>query len=1331
MNWKKGIRRTLLGLLALIVIVVVGGWIFIHTSYFNRLAISKIEQYAQKSTGEKLGIGKLAIRWVQLKVDMYNVVLQKPSMSPPPFFSCRHLSASIKILSLWHRKFAISELVLNQPAVHVLTSAQGASNLPHSTNTSAPQDGGKTSSTDQIFNLGIRHLVITSGEIDYNNQKYPLSADLRDLHAAAQFNVPEQAYRGSLAYDRGKVSARQLRPFEHDLQMDFVATRSALDVKSLRVATGRTRFSIHGTVADYAHPRVQAIYEAAIYTPDLARILNSPSIPAGDVSTTGSVRYDSGSRQPFLDAISVKGSLNAPTLLTNVSAVSVAAGQVQATYILQGGDLRVPKVTGYALGGSLNASFSMADLSTRREGRLNASVRGASLSQLTRFAQTKQRTPLGITGKTNAQVQAAWAGTFSNAVAHVRATIYGPLTPPSRNTIPVNGSLDVLYNGPRDTATFAPSMLRTQDAQISFSGTMSKHSSLSISANVPKLGELSPLISSLSSSSVAGGTSSEFDSLGLRGSAAFNGSVQGSPKSPRISGHFTGTHVFVKSAYFAQIQTGIDLGASGISIQNATMGDTMNGKLTINARVGLRNWSFTKTSPVSLQLNASAISVPDLLRLIGSKYNLPGKMDARISVHGSEQNPAGYADISLSGTSSRRANPIRKVLSQRKYLTIHLQGDGNLVHATAQLKVRAGQASATLAYAPKTEHYSGQVNAPSVDLSKLTFVQNRGLALAGIASFSATGDGTIKRPQLTANLQIPHLQFQGQQTISGIRSQFQIANQRAKFALTSTMVGGYVQARGEVALRDDYPVTASVDVRQLSIGPVLASYASRIPADLQGHVELHATLNGPLRQPKRIKAEVQIPSFNLAYRSVQLALAAPMKLRYANGVLAVSKTQVKGTDTNLTVQGTIPLKSAQPMNVSANGAVDLGLLESFGAGIRSSGRVIVNIAASGGIAHPAMRGEIQIASATFLSETYPLAVESLNGKIRVAGTRLEIEQLQGTIGGGSLTASGFVEYGSQAKFNLVAEAKSMRIRYPQGIRTLVDANLNFAGTSSSSLLSGRVLVDRLSFTQQFDIGTLMGQFSSQSPSTGPSPFEQNMKLKVAVASTDALNLTSSKLSIGGNFNLTIAGTAAEPVVLGRVALSQGVIFFMGKRYEIQGGTIQFANPVRTEPVLNVYAQTTVKQYTLTLNFVGPVDRLRTNYTSNPPLSSADIIHLVAFGTTEEQAATSPSTPANVAAESVLAQGVSSQVAGKLEKLTGISQITIDPLVTNSQANPGSQIAVQEQISGSLLLTFSTDVTNTQADTVEVQYTTPQHVRISILRDYNGGYALDVRLRKTF
>ncbi len=91
------------------------------------------------------------------------------------------------------------------------------------------------------------------------------------------------------------------------------------------------------------------------------------------------------------------------------------------------------------------------------------------------------------------------------------------------------------------------------------------------------------------------------------------------------------------------------------------------------------------------------------------------------------------------------------------------------------------------------------------------------------------------------------------------------------------------------------------------------------------------------------------------------------------------------------------------------------------------------------------------------------------------------------------------------------------------------------------------------------------------------------------------------------------------------------------------------------------------------------------------------------------------------------------VSGKLQNLTGLSQLTISPTAggTGNQSGPGAQIGVQEQVTGSLLLTFNTDVTATQNTAVELQYNATQHVSVSVLRDQNGGYALDVRIRKSF
>lgn len=1336
MDWKKHLRRGLIAVAALFLVILVAGYIFIHTRAFNRFMIRLATQKIAQSTGEKLDVGKVVIHWGQLKVDLYQVALLKPSMNHRPFFSCDHLAISAKILSLWQHKISLNEIVADHPVVDALLDRQGNSNFPHSSRPSS------SSSSDEFFDLGIRHLQVNSGEVDYNNQRLPVSADLHDLIANIHLNTASQTYEGSLSYDRGRVAPQDVVPFEHAVSLNFAATRSVFEVHSLSFSTGKTRLAARGTVTNYEQPRIEAAYDASIFTPDVARILDVPEIPAGQAHTTGDFEYDSRSSRPLLDSIYVAGHIDTPNVGVRVLGVSTAANRIQADYVLQRGDLRVRDISGQMVGGTAAGDFTMLDLSKERRASLNASLRGASLAALTRFAPTAQTERATLTGRATAAVQAAWSAVPNSAIAHVRASIYGPLTPPAANAIPVNGSLDLQYNAGRDLLVFAPSSVRATNTEVFFDGTIGKSSSLKIQAKTDDLREIAEIVSSVEAASAASGTrgpsrtapdansgSSSLASLDLRGSATFTGQINGSLKSPRIQGRLNGTNVAVKDTTFPTIRADVEASPSGVSIQNASIYSQGNAQVAFSGRIGLRDWSFTSDNPISLQAKASSVPFSDLQRFTNLHYPIDGVLDANVSVRGTADNPAGEALLQISETPPPK-NAVKKIVGVKRLATIQLKGDGNSVHAIARLQPAAGQIDADVTFAPKSEEYSGRVDAPSVDLSKLEIAGLEGLNLAGKAAISASGKGTLKQPQLASTLDIPQLQL-GDQTISGVRAQLNLADQRANFTVASTVVGGYVEAKGTVGLRDDFPASASLDVRAFSIGPLLARYVPSVSNTVHGQAELHATLNGPLKQPALINAQVQIPTLNAGYKTIQLGLAQPMKIRFANGVMSLDRTEIKGTGTDLALQGSVAIKGGQPLNVAANGSVDLGLLQAVSPGYKSSGHIVVNIAARGGISQPAIRGEIQIADATLLSDTMPFAFESLNGKIRVNGTRLDIEQFQGTMGGGNLSASGFLEYGRQMNFNVTAQAKSVRIRYPTGIRTVMDANLNLTGAASASTLTGRVLVDRLSFTDQFDMANLIAEFGSSVPSTPPPPFEQNMKMNVAVASSQSLNAVSSKVTIGGNFNLKVNGSVADPVILGRVALTQGEIFYLGKRYELQNGTIEFANPIRTEPVLNIYAKTTVEQYNITIDFVGPLDRLRTNFTSDPPLSDADVIHLIAFGTTAEEAAASPSTPTNIAAESVLAQGVTSQVSSQLEKVTGISQITLDPLVANSTANPGSQIAIQERVSGSLLLTFSTDVTSTQADTVEVQYQPKKNLKVSLIRDYNGGYGVDFRIHKSF
>ncbi|MGB2889892.1 MAG: translocation/assembly module TamB domain-containing protein, partial [Candidatus Acidiferrales bacterium] len=615
-------------------------------------------------------------------------------------------------------------------------------------------------------------------------------------------------------------------------------------------------------------------------------------------------------------------------------------------------------------------------------------------------------------------------------------------------------------------------------------------------------------------------------------------------------------------------------------------------------------------------------------------------------------------------------------------------------------------------------------------LDRLETVQRRNLPIAGTLVLSAQGHGTLKQPQLDAKLAINHLRISNQ-AVPQFQAQLNVANQQADFILDSQIADGFVQAKGNVNLAPDYYMTASLDTRAFPLGPLFATYLPGQAGDLQGQTELHAWLKGPLKDVSRVQGQLELPTLNLAYKSVQISNAGPIRVKYESGVVELAPAELKGTGTDLHLQGTVPVKSQAPLNFQASGTADLALIRSFASDLDSSGKVDLNLSARGDKAHPEVQGNLRIVNAAFSSSSSPMGLGKINGQLQIQSDRIQITQLTGEAGGGTIAAQGSLAYRPQMAFNLGLTANSIRVRYPQGVRAILDGKIALNGTAQDSTLSGQVSVDRLSFTNEFDLASFMSQFSDESPTTSSTGFEQNMHLKIAVQSAQQLALASSKLSVEGSTNLRVTGTAANPVILGRTTLTGGELFFLGNRYQIQNGVINFANPIRTEPVVNLNVATRVKQYNITLNFVGPVDRLRTTYVSDPGLPPADIISLLAFGKTTEEAATSPSTPASLGAESVVAQRVSGTVSGQVEKLAGISQLQIDPLVGGDQRDPGARLAIQQHVTSNILFSFTTDVTTTQREIIRIEYQTKRKLGISVLRDENGGFAVDAHIRKVF
>ena len=1309
---RKVIRWFLTVAAVIVILVVAAAAIIVHTAAFHRFVLAEVIQKADESTGGRLEIRRMTIHWTQLRVDFYDFVLHgTEGPSEPPLLSGERLEVGLKVISLFRRKVGLEEVILDKPVADFRVDSQGRSNLPQPPKAGPPVD---------IFNLAIRHLAVDSGELHYNDQQIPLSAQLHDFQAQVRFNRLASEYAGHVAYDRGMLATKTLGPIEHGANLEFTARRTGFTADPLVITSGCSRISLRAKMTDYSHPDVRGSYDVGLCTSELSRVLKDPSLPVGKFTLAGSLQYRSLPGQSFADSARVEGNLASPGLTMKTSAASVDASEIRAEYSLEGGNLHVRSLTARLLGGGLSASFDVRHIESNPASQLDASLRRISLTDVSRAVPSAAKPR--VVGNINARVRASWSSGFQNLMVRSHAVISAPAnTLRGGGEIPLNGLLDVTYDGVRGTASFGKSHLQTGNTKVFLNGSLGKKSNLNVQASTTDLQEVQSLVSLFRSSGDTPAKGPSSAAYEVYGAAQFNGQILDSLKDPKIQGQLQATNFQVDGSKWRSLRTNINASSSMLELDHGYLADDEKGQITFDGGAGLQHWSFTSTNPISLQATAANISVASLERLGKIHYPIAGTLSAEIEAHGSEQNPSGHGSVQLSHGSAWN-EPVTN-------LSITFGTQGSSLRSNVEIQIPAGRVSGNLAFFPQTRIYDASIRTSELKLDQIQNLKNRNMDVSGLLTATASGRGTLHDPQLDANVQIPQLQIRGQ-TISEVKAHFAVAHQHANLTLNSTVNDGFVQAKGDIDLTGQRLATASVDVRALPIGGLLADYLPGRPGDLRGETDIHATLKGPLANPARIAAHVEIPTLNLNYGAARLSLVRPLLMDYRDGAITVKQAELQGPGTHLAVAGVIPIKSTAPLNVSVNGTLDLGVLQSAVSGLTSSGRLDLIISAKGGLSRPEMQGQLRIENAAFFADTIPVSLEGVNGEIQISGNRIEINKLSGAAGGGSVSASGYMIYGKESSFNLAVQTKSVRIRYPQGLRSVLDSNLTLNGTPRDSVLSGRVLIDRLSFTQQFDLANFMGQFMGESaPATSP-PFEQNMKLSVSVQSAHGLDLASSKLSLEGAANVNVTGTLANPVILGRASLSGGEIFFLGKRYEVQTGTIEFANPIQTEPVVNLYVSTTVEQYKITLNFIGPIDRLRTNYTSDPPLSPSDIINLIAFGKTATEASTT-NTPASLGAESLLASSVGSQVSGKVEKLTGISQITIDPLASNSGQNPGSQVAIQERVTGSLLLTFRTDVTSTQGEAVELQYRFNRRASVDVLRDQNGGYGVDVRIHKVF
>ena len=1309
MQWKKTIGWTLAGLTLLLAIGVTVGYFYLRSTSFQQFALREIEEKADTATGGRTQVSSLDFSLSTLTAHLHNIVVRgTEGPGEPPLLRVDGMTVGLKIQSLFRRKVSLSELLIQHPVLHIQVDREGKNNLPQV----HPSD---SSSKSNVFDLAVGHVALVNGEVNYNDKKIPLRADLYDLAADVKFDPLAARYSGTISYSGGRLQYAEYAPLPHSFSTRFSATRSRLSLESAVVKVGSSTASVRADVTNYANPAVAGDYEIHVHSQDFAAL--SPEVrTAGDVSLIGKLEYQSKANQSLLRNVTLSGQLSAKEISAATSQARVEVQRLSGTYRLADGSLQTQEIKGDTLGGQFRAAIEMKHLDTTPSSDVQAELHGISLHALQQVMRGAKLKQVAVSGTVDGTANVSWIGSLSNVRARSDLTIRADAkstNPGSTANIPLDGVIHAIYDRAQNLLTFRQTTLHIPAATLTADGEVSRRSSLLIHGQSNDLHQLMQLASAFAPTNSA---------LPLiSGSATLDATVRGSLQKPQISGQLGAQNLRVQGSVWKSAELAVAANPSQIAVSRGVLVGAKRGRAKFDATIALRNWSYLPRNPIHANLSAQQMSVTDLEHLANTHYPISGELSADLTVEGSQLNPSGSGSVSIVNACAYD-EPLQT-------LGLKFETANGSINSTLHAAASAGEANASLTYTPETKAYKISLNAPAIVLQKLHTLQSRNIDVKGTLSASASGAGTLDAPQLTVNVQLPKLKMQ-QRSVTGLKAEADIANKHAVFTLDSQVAQAQVRARGAIDLTGNYQTDASIDTGTIPLDALLASFWRSVPEGFQGQTELHATLKGPLKDKVRLEAHVTIPTLTASYQQLQIGVAGPIHADYAHSIVTVQPSEIRGTDTSLRVQGSIPLAGSSVPNLTAQGTIDIRILGILRPGLKSSGIVSVDLHASGSPQSPSVRGHVRMQDVALLTADAPIGVEKLNGSLDVSNNRVQIASITGEVGGGKMSVSGSIVYRPSPQFDLAVQGSSVRLRYPQGLRTVLDGNLTFSGNMQASSLNGQVLIDSLSFTPDFNLASFADQFSSNEAIPVQPGFADTIHLAIGVQSKANLSAQSSQVSVEGNVVLQASGTAANPVITGRTDLTGGELFYRSNRYELQRGIITFHDPNQINPDLDVSVKTEVEQYNLTITLRGPLDRLTTSYVSDPPLATADIINLIAFGkTTSESASGSQSTDSMIA--SGVQNAIGSGISGGIQNLAGLSSLQINPLLGGSSQNPSARIALQQRVTKNFLFTFSTDVSQPGNELVQGEYQINKRWSVSVTRDQVGGVAIDGRLHTKF
>lgn len=738
------------------------------------------------------------------------------------------------------------------------------------------------------------------------------------------------------------------------------------------------------------------------------------------------------------------------------------------------------------------------------------------------------------------------------------------------------------------------------------------------------------------------------DSIPAQGFGPFGGlmtltaGISGKLKNPSVEARLQGKALTIQGRKAGDVDAVFELEDGRLIVEKfgLTQGKS---KMSASGTIDIIDSETGEIQPdpaLAVTLAESSIYLADFFETIKGDLSLGGRVEGRIS------NPQGV--FSLSGenieTGVQRFEDIALAVSFNR-------NNINLDRCVVTL-VPGQQIKATGKVRPMDNDYDFHLYSDDISVSAVDSLRNLTGTSANL-KLDIGGRGSLEKPRLEGSLNITDLTVRGKKRDD---LQIDLGLDKTDVSLTGD-IGFNINALYNVDTLD-FKAKAEFDKTNLMPFFELLEQGS-----LGGLVTGTIQAEGKIDSPETVIATADIRECTIDHNGRELIQTDAFQALVENMVLTIP-----GIHLNFPEKGALDFSGrgvfGGDIDFSATGIIPAEVIRLYTDDYTEiTGVIRLAGSVKGTFTAPQIESRINLVNLGARVPELMQRLHDVNGQITLTPQNVSVDMIRGKLGDGEfrLSADLTLKDGSPVYLEAKLSTTALPVRIPDTIDMLVNTELSVRGGPDDSLLEGSVVILEGLYYRDVSLSLLntIGRKTRYYTPAGKEvdlPFLHDPKLKIFLKSRRPLYIDNNIAVMTLHPDLSFYGTINKPLVRGRASVPSGIIIYQDKDFQITKGVVDFINPYKIEPAVDITGQVAVREWMIYLTVSGKPDNLKFELSSDPAEEHWNILSLLTFGKTVEELNGNISDGNTASSKQRIADMLARSLEGKLSSETSFDSI---------------------------------------------------------------------------